>query len=466
VPRAEAKSTSVITTTAAASSSTTPLTASGPSPDEPHPTPHAQIVQIATNQTDRGARTRGTVRQSSPEGVVVPAGTRTPWETIRAGVIEPTAARTFDYRAAVEESPCDSCTTATCCTYLPLHTFEVSTLMDVSYLGYLLNFDRIRLGLSSTGKWSVYYVEPCGFLDKTTLRCTVHGTAKQPRICSHYNPYSCWYRPALGAMVTDDFVLVDRTRFAWLRERFEFDDARRLSGVPSWPDTLDAFAELSDDRGAPERDTRDPVRDEWVHIAVTGRPKPPPPPDPTSALDDDSTRTGDPSAATETTETPETPATSVRPYAGYESVNRCDDCSAPCCDTITFGQAPPTSVSSLDHLRFSLGFPGIELLIDETQWWVVVKTPCQHLDNGRCGVFGKPERPLQCTFYDAAKCTYVGEFGTPRPTGALRVKYEDFERVTEGIAVDGDGRVVGIEPVAWLRERVESRWREEAAARA
>lgn len=393
---------------------------------------------------------------------MVPAGTGAPWETIRAGVIEPVAPRDLDYRSAVQESPCDSCTTATCCTYLPLHTFEVSTLMDVSYLGYLLNFDRIRLGLSSAGLWSVYYVEPCGFLDRTTLRCTVHGTSRQPRICSHYNPYGCWYRPTLGAMVTSDFVLVDRTRFAWLRDRFEFDDDRRLSAVPSWSDTLGAFAELSDDDPAPPRDPRDPVRDEWVHIAITGRGNPLRPVDPTSGLDDaaQAEPPGESRVARPVT------GPSVRPYAGYETVNRCDGCSAPCCDTITFGQAPPSTVSTLDHLRFSLGFPGIELLIDDTHWWVVVKTRCQHLDGGRCAVFGEPERPLQCTYYDAAKCTYVGEFATPRPAHALRVIYDDFERVAEGIAVDDDGRVVSIEPVVWLRERVESRWREEAAARA
>lgn len=394
----------------------------------------------------------------------MPAGTGAPWETIRAGVIEPVTPRALDYRSAVEESPCDSCSTATCCTYLPLHTFEVSTLMDVSYVGYLLNFDRIRLGLSSAGKWSAYYVEPCGFLDRTTLRCTVHGTSKQPRICSHYNPYSCWYRPTLGAMVTSDFVLVDRTRFAWLRDRFEFDDNRRLVALPRWSETLDAFADLSDDRAAPPRDSRDPVRDEWVHLAITGRPKPLLPADPTSRLDDGAPDA--PGGAEAGGTSPNTRVPTVRPYAGHETVDRCDGCSAPCCDTLTFGQAPPTTVSALDHLRFSLGFPGIELLIDDAQWWVVVKTRCQHLDRGRCSIYGEAERPLQCTYYDAAKCTYVGEFATPRPAHALRVKYDDFDRVAEGVAVDDDGHVIAIEPVAWLRERVESRWRDEAAARA
>src|SRR5688500_6248860 len=100
------------------------------------------------------------------------------------------------------------------------------------------------------------------------------------------------------------------------------------------------------------------------------------------------------------------------------------------------------------------------------QWWVVVKTRCQHLDGGRCAIFGKPERPLQCTFYDAAKCTYVEEFANPRPAHAVRVRLDDFDRVAEGIDVDTEGRVVGIKPVALLRERIESRWREEAAARA
>lgn len=98
--------------------------------------------------------------------------------------------RRLNYQDAIK-SPCASCMTSPCCTHLPLHTFLLSRLIDLDHAIYVLNFDRIELGLSSSGEWSVYYSYACRFLNNQDYNCTIHDNLEQPKICVHYNPYSC-----------------------------------------------------------------------------------------------------------------------------------------------------------------------------------------------------------------------------------------------------------------------------------
>src|SRR5437879_9821309 len=112
-----------------------------------------------------------------------------------------TAAGHMDYRQAME-SPCMSCPTSPCCTYLPLHKFRIQSLTELDHAVYLLNFDRIELGLSQEGDWSVYYQATCRFLDPDNFGCTIHDTPEQPHICVQYNPYQCWYKRVLGTSFT------------------------------------------------------------------------------------------------------------------------------------------------------------------------------------------------------------------------------------------------------------------------
>ena len=135
--------------------------------------------------------------------------------------------------AEARRSPCLSCSTSPCCTHLPIHSFTMSTLMDLDNARYLLNFDAIDLGLSASGEWSVYYARPCRFLDPRDATCTIHATERQPNICATYNPYSCWYRRVFS-QPTEDFVWFDRERLERLAEHVAFDDYRRIVEVPSW----------------------------------------------------------------------------------------------------------------------------------------------------------------------------------------------------------------------------------------
>ncbi|TNM39712.1 hypothetical protein FHP29_12665 [Nocardioides albidus] len=352
-----------------------------------------------------------------------------PWHSVAAGVTAPrTEPLTF---GEALESPCATCSTSPCCTHLPVHTFRVATLGDLSYAAYLLNFDRIRLGVTRTGDWSAYYVRPCRFLDPTELTCTVHETAQQPQICRNYNPFQCWYRRSMTASVTDDFMFIDRSRLEFIAEHVRFDDQRAIVAIPDWDDLLVAFAGLSDDEPWDEQAAipDDGARTQWQRQVL----------DPDGVV----------------------PA-HRRLLAFADDAEPCGSCSAPCCETVEFPQGHPTSRSSLDFFQFCLGFPGVELLISDAGWTLAVKTRCRHLADGRCSVYGDPQRPLLCRYYDAWRCTYRDRYLTPRPTASLRITLEDFGALTDTVTVDATGTIVEIEPLEGIRSRMEAAWRKAA----
>ena len=137
----------------------------------------------------------------------------------------------------------------------------------------------------------------------------------------------------------------------------------------------------------------------------------------------------------------------------------CDGCAAHCCTTVTFPLAVPRSVSSLDFVRFSLGFPGVEVGVGDDTWNLTIKTRCEHLRDGRCGVYGKPERPLRCSYYNEWQCTYKADYGRPTPPSLVRIRLEQFDALSERFEFDDQGAVVTVPSVGTVRDQVEQQWR-------
>lgn len=331
--------------------------------------------------------------------------------------------------AEARQSPCLSCSTSPCCTHLPLHTFQVRTLLELDHALYLLNFDNIVVGISSSGDWSVYYRQACGFLD-AEFGCTLHDTDEQPRICVHYNPYSCWYRKVLTVDTHDDFVRLDPGRVRWLLDQVVFDDDNTIVEVPAWEAMVSAFEAMPLQVVDPVPPVADPVADAWRTVVLG--------------------RTDEASAGP----LPAAPA----------GADPCTGCDASCCSTLVFPAATPLTASGLDYLRFCVGFPGVELGIRDGGWSLVIKTRCRHLEGTRCGVYGTEERPLLCRYYDAAKCSYRAEFSTPTPEGFLRVGLAEFASLSGGLRYDGDGSLVEMPALDDLRRLVEDGIRSTAAA--
>lgn len=326
--------------------------------------------------------------------------------------------------AAASRSPCATCSTSPCCTHLPLQTFSVEDMRGVDHARYLLNFQRIRLGLSADGSWQVYYHHPCRYLDRATRACTVHGEPRQPRICVHYNPYACWYKEAMGASVTDHFLLLDRRRFEYVLERLEFDELLRLVGVPDWPSMIEAMAEMPLDPDFDDDIEDDEAYEQWLTFAAYGGDLEPP-----------------------------------RGGLSYASLrDPCTGCSAWCCRFLVFPQPVAEHASALDYLQFALGFPGVELGLSDQGWALVLRTRCRHLDEGRCSIYGQPERPQICTYYDGVGCTYRRDFGRPRPDDFFRVRLEHFDWLLETFSFDAEGNIDGIPTTESARRYVEWRW--------
>lgn len=352
----------------------------------------------------------------------------TPWNSIAEGVINLEDRRLTYAEAAA--SPCASCPTAPCCTHLPLHTFKITNMIELDHALYLLNFDRIELGLSASGEWSVYYTYPCRFLDRKKFTCTVHNTPEQPQICVHYNPYQCWYKRVFTKSASDDFLRVDRPRMEFILSQIVFDESRNIIEVPAWETLLEEFASpsLHLESAISEPPIHDPVTEAWREMIVL--------------------QNGHNSKSPET-------------YT-YDALQEpCAGCQAYCCQTLVFPQSTPAHMSGLDYYRFCLGFPGVELGLADDSWSIIVKTTCRHLQGQRCGLYGQPQRPLICKYYDAWKCTYKINFGLPRPAGFLRVKLEQFRWLTECFQFDQTGAIVQFPATDMIRDYIEEQWRAE-----
>lgn len=355
-----------------------------------------------------------------------------PWESIEAGIVDYSALPRPVSEGLV--SPCATCQTSPCCTHLPLHTFSVTNLLELDHARYLLNFDRIQLGLSASGDWSVYYVYPCRFLDRGDLSCTVHDTPEQPQICVQYNPYNCWYKRVFTSSTGEEFLQIDRPRFEWIAAHIELDAFNNIISTPDWAAMVETLEPMT---------------------------ATPPPVMPLPLVDDDAFTAWREAARTGVEEREQPAALQYQDLA-----NPCSGCGAYCCETLVFPQAAPSTVSSLDYYRFALGFPGVELGIAADAWSLIVRTRCRHLDGNRCSVFGAPERPLICKYYDAWKCTYRPNFGLPRPEGFLRLRLEHWKWLTECFRFNEFGQVTEAASLPDIRRHIEARWHDELVASA
>ncbi|MBW3665192.1 MAG: hypothetical protein KY469_19025 [Actinobacteria bacterium] len=353
------------------------------------------------------------------------AASATPWRSLTDSVVELPVVRS-GYRDG--PSPCEVCPTSPCCTYLPLHTFRIGTRLDLDHAVYLLNFDRIELGLASSGDWSVAYRYPCRHLDRDDYSCGVHGEVEQPQICKTYNPHACWYRRTLTTSETDAHLRIDRPRIEAIIELLAFDGDGILVQGPEWGElhaTVTAVAPEVPASSPSDPPSGDPVRDRWRALA---------------------TGTG-------------ASGRRALPLALEDLDDPCDDCEAWCCTALVFPYPAPATRSNLDYLRFALGFPGIEVGITDQAWSLVVRTRCRHLQGRRCGVYDQPERPLLCEYYDQWKCTYRVHLGQERPPGYVRLAYEQWDALADCFRFDANGDIVEMLAAEAIRERVEESWR-------
>jgi len=325
-----------------------------------------------------------------------------------------------------KDVPCANCM-AGCCTFLPLHDFRITSMTELDYALYLLNFDRIELALLAGGMWRVHYRAECRNLDVVKRRCLVHQSPRQPTVCKRYDPFKCFYTRLFEGSGSDDYIRMDRQRMETYAKMLVFDGHRDVVGVPDIKSIIDALPPLQ-----PVVDPEplgSTVLAQWREMTSGSTTKSPP---------------------------------SGHRFTDF--TNPCGACQAWCCTRLAFPHGTPNSVGNLDHLYFCLGFPGVEVGIDEqNQWSVVVRTRCRHRQvtqtgQGRCGVFGQPDRPNLCLVYDATLCGYKSQFAQPRPERYVRITYDDYSAVTSLFQFDSNGYVTHSPQHEQIRDSVEASW--------
>ena len=304
------------------------------------------------------------------------------------------------------QSPCKGCT-APCCTFLPLHDFTLRTYRDVDYARYLLNFVNIELALVQGATWRVHWKARCTRL-LSGGGCSLHNTPQKPQVCLNYDAYSCFYKPMFLQAETPEFLRFDAVRFQALIERLEFDSA---GAVTTFPDSHSLM-----------RDLPSFVDHPYEEIPV---PK------------------------------PRIPAGQVGALSTFQS--QCEGCAAWCCQTISFPFGGVHSVSNLDYIWFSLGFPGVELAMTAEGMSVFVHSRCRNLksmEKGGCKVFGTSARPLVCQQYDGMNCAYKVQVGTVDPQWSLRIGLSDFETFQRQFQFDVAGQCIERSTFEVIRDRV------------
>jgi Fe-S-cluster containining protein len=90
----------------------------------------------------------------------------------------------------------------------------------------------------------------------------------------------------------------------------------------------------------------------------------------------------------------------------------CHMCTARCCKYFALEIDKPTTRQDFDHIRWYLMHEGIAVWVDDGDWYLEVRTVCNHLQpDNTCGIY--ENRPQVCRDYgtddDEGPCEYFTE---------------------------------------------------------
>lgn len=92
--------------------------------------------------------------------------------------------------------------------------------------------------------------------------------------------------------------------------------------------------------------------------------------------------------------------------------NPCAGCSN-CCEYLSLEIDRPSTIRDFDQILWYLLHKDVWVYIDhENDWYVQFNTPCEKLDQRRCGYYA--QRPMVCRNYEPASCARYGEGPTEK----------------------------------------------------
>lgn len=291
--------------------------------------------------------------------------------------------------------PCISCS-ALCCRILYLESFPLRHFRDLDKIRYYLNFPNIEVMLSTDSVVRVYFSGFCSFLERETVTCKVHNKPEQPNLCVHYSPYKCFYKKADADKrhIVHGKLWLNLERLVCLEHELQFNSQREIVSISS----ANELIKLLDDIPYTECHQNIAIQSENSSVQL-------PPP--------------------------------------------CSDCNGLCCSTLLFSGKKPETIRELDFIRYALGYPEVEYLINRNDWLMKVNVRCKYLDSSnRCLIYDKPERPLFCRYLDPHKCTVKSDIKQFH----IKVGLEQFNLIAENIEVDNNGKIREVPSLALLKE--------------
>lgn len=136
----------------------------------------------------------------------------------------------------------------------------------------------------------------------------------------------------------------------------------------------------------------------------------------------------------------------------------CNGCSAPCCRVLLIPHPTPANFMDLDYIRYMLGFPTVQMILDsDGQWQVLIEQTCRMLNQETklCTVHNTPRKPKTCVFFNPYRCWYKQSFHkTESPPNLIRIDMEAFEAILPNVRFDEEGNVMEIPKWEFIRNLV------------
>ena len=125
--------------------------------------------------------------------------------------------------------------------------------------------------------------------------------------------------------------------------------------------------------------------------------------------------------------------------------NPCSACAAPCCRMLLIPHPTPGTFMDLDYIRYMLGFPSVEMILNrDGSWQVSIDSVCGFLDQetNLCTVHATPRKPKTCVFFNPHHCWYKRNFTSDDPPDIIRIDQGTFELLLEAVRFDEHGEIV------------------------
>jgi hypothetical protein len=148
---------------------------------------------------------------------------------------------------------------------------------------------------------------------------------------------------------------------------------------------------------------------------------------------------------------------SFRSFDEQSRENPCSGCPAPCCRIQLLFYPTPSKFMDLDQARYRLLAPGAELILSDTNDWLLLHwLTCSLFAEGTCScsVHGTPAKPKVCVLANPWDCWFKLNFVGEVPRSIVRLDLARFDAWLEAVKLGDDGAIESLPSFEQTREIV------------